>query len=111
MVWLTYRARKARIAGEGYGTHVLNEPKLEGLKLPSWQLSVLPLLAVLVINYVGNKVVDWNPHMLDQVIDMKLPLAASSIKSVISTWSLLIAVSVGIAIAGSVGFSACLKAR
>lgn len=104
MMWLTYRASKARTNGEGYGDHTLNEPHLSGLKLPSWQVSVLPLLAVLIINYLGNKVVDWNPDMLNPIIDMKLPLAASSIKTVISTWSLLIAVAVGIVIAGSLSF-------
>ena len=104
MMWLTYRANKARTQGEGYGDHTLNEPHLAGLKLPSWQISLLPLLAVLVINYLGNKVIDWNPDILNPIIDMKLPLAASSIKTVISTWSLIIAVAVGIVIAGSVGF-------
>lgn len=104
MLWLLYRAKRARATGEGYGNHTLNEPDLSGLKLPSWQISMLPLIAVLVINYIGNKIVVWNPDILNPIIDMKLPLAASSVKTVISTWSLLIAVAVGIVIAGSVGF-------
>jgi H+/gluconate symporter-like permease len=103
MAWLTYRAKRAAATGEGYGDHTLNEPQLAGLNLPSWQISLLPLLAVLVINYIGNNVVTWNPDILTPITDMKLPLAASSIKTVISTWSLIIAVSVGIVIASSVG--------
>ncbi|WP_260954349.1 GntP family permease [Pseudomonas citri] len=104
MLWLTHRVNKARANGEGYGDHTLNEPQLANLKLPSWRISLLPLVAVLVINYIGNKVVEWDPDMLNLIIDMHLPLAATSIKTVISTWSLIIAVTVGIAIACSVGF-------
>jgi H+/gluconate symporter-like permease len=103
MLWLTHRAKTAYKKGEGYGDHTLNEPTANTSKLPSWQISLLPLLAVLVINYLGNKVVDWNPAVLNPIIDMKLPLAATSVKTVISTWSLIIAVAVGIVIAGSVG--------
>ncbi|AOJ43519.1 transporter [Burkholderia lata] len=103
MMWLTHRAKTAHGKGEGYGDHTLNEPTANTSKLPSWQISLLPLLAVLAINYLGNKVVDWNPAVLNPIIDMKLPLAATSVKTVISTWSLIIAVAVGIVIAGVVG--------
>lgn len=65
---------------------------------------MIPLLVVLVVNYVGNNLVTWSPDTLAPIAAMKLPLAASSIKSVISTWSLIVAVSCGIAVAGIISF-------
>jgi H+/gluconate symporter-like permease len=74
------------------------------MELPSWQVSVLPLLTVLVVNYIGNNLVQWDPAVLLPIAAMKLPLMAPAIKNVISTWSLIIAVVCGIVIAGGVGF-------
>lgn len=104
MIWLTYRVNKAKARGEGYGDHTLNEPELNNIKLPSWQVSIIPLLTVLVVNYVGNNIVKWDPSVLLPIAAMKLPLMAPAIKNVISTWSLIIAVVCGIVIAGGVGF-------
>jgi H+/gluconate symporter-like permease len=104
MVWLTHRVNKAKAAGEGYGNHTLNEPELMTSDLPSWQISMVPLLIVLVVNYVGNNVVHWNPDVLAPIAAMKLPLAAASIKNVIGTWSLIIAVVCGILAALLIGF-------
>ena len=104
MVWLTRRVNQARAAGEGYGQHTVNEQQPTDTVLPPWQISVIPLLVVLVVNYVGNNLVTWNPDALAPIAAMKLPLAAGSIKSVISTWSLIVAVSCGIAVAGIISF-------
>jgi|SRR5579859_6202346 len=104
MTYLTWRVRQAKLAGEGYGQHTLNEKPPSDDPLPAWQVSILPLLVVLVVNYIGNNLVTWNPEVLAPIAAMKLPLAAASIKSVISTWSLIIAVSCGIATACAIGF-------
>jgi len=104
MVWLTYRVNKAKKLGEGYGDHTLNEPEIKETKLPSWYVSVLPLLTVLVVNFIGNKVVKWNPDILLPIAAMKLPLMAPAIKNVVSTWSLIIAVVCGIVVALAIGF-------
>ena len=108
MMWINYRIKKTKAAGEGYGHHTLNEQPLGDKALPSWQLSVVPLLVVLVINYIGNNIVTWNPALLDPIIAMKLPLAAGSIKNVISTWSLIIAVACGIVTACAIGYKSML---
>jgi H+/gluconate symporter-like permease len=104
MIWLTYRVNKARANGEGYGDHTLNEPTANDAKLPAWQLSVLPLITVLAVNFVGNRVVTWNPNLLAPIAAMKLPLMAPALKNVIGTWSLIIAVVCGIVVAIALGF-------
>lgn len=53
MLWLHQRARRAISSGEGYGTGHLNEPSLESeRKLPAIAVAIVPVLAVLVLNYV-----------------------------------------------------------
>lgn len=105
MAWLLYRAKKARENGEGYGNHTINEPEAKNIELPSWQISVIPLLTVLVINYIGNNMVKWDPAVLAPIAAMKLPLMAPAIKNVISTWSLIIGLVCGITIAAAIGRS------
>lgn len=106
MMWLNYRIEKTK--GEGYGNYTLNEHPIVDKDLPSWQLSVLPLLVVLVVNYVGSRVITWNPELLNPIIAMKLPLAAPAMKNVIGTWALIIAVSCGIATACAIGWKSML---
>ncbi|MCY6957056.1 GntP family permease [Clostridium brassicae] len=55
--WLTYRAKKASIAGEGYGDHPdENVNTIDVDKLPNVWLSMVPIIIVLVFNYVLGKV-------------------------------------------------------
>ncbi len=109
MLWLTHRADHARAVGEGYGQHTVNEQPPADTALPPWQISIVPMLVVLAVNYIGNNVVAWNPEMLAPIAAMKLPLAATSIKSVISTWSLIVAVSCGIVLACALSFRSLSK--
>ena len=108
MMWLNYRIRVTRERGEGYGTHTINENPMGDKALPSWQLSVLPLAVVLVVNYIGSNLVTWNPEMMAPIAAMKLPLAAPAMKNVIGTWSLIIAVACGIATACAIGYKSML---
>lgn len=108
MTWLTYRKNKALAAGEGYGAHTLNEPVIDEAlmaNLPPWQLSMLPLLLVLVVNFVLTSVVSWDPNLLAPFIAMKLPLTAPAVKNVVSIWALIIALVSGIALAVAIGFN------
>jgi len=105
ILWLEHRRKTAFVAGEGYGPHTLNEPELkEDIHLPSWQLSVLPLLTVLVVNYVMTQVFVWDPNMLAPFQAMKLPLTAPAVKNVISIWALIIALISGILLAVALGY-------
>lgn len=105
IAWLEWRRKKAAAAGEDYGAHTLNEPEIkEDLDLPSWQLAILPLLAVLVINFVITQMFTWNPNILDAFKAMKLPLIVPAVKNVASIWSLIIALVIGIILAVIIGY-------
>ena len=105
-LWLERRRKQAADRGEGYGAHTLNEPEASAaIKLPSFKVAILPLLTVLVVNYVMTQVFTWDPNMLEPFKAMKLPLTAASIKNVISIWSLIIALVCGILLAIALGFN------
>ncbi|WP_425059475.1 hypothetical protein SCACP_00650 [Sporomusa carbonis] len=105
ILWLERRRKAAAAAGEGYGNHTLNEPEIKhDAKLPSWQVAILPLLAVLVVNFLMTRVFPWNPAMLDPFKAMKLPLTAPAVNNVISIWSLIIALISGIVLAIALGY-------
>lgn len=106
MMWLTHRQKKAQANGEGYGVHTLNEPpELDesALKLPDWKISFLPLLTVLVVNFVLNSVFTWDPDLLKPFQAMKLPLTAVAVKNVVGIWSLIVALICGILVAIAFG--------
>lgn len=107
IMWLEHRRKQAAAAGEGYGNHTLNEPELnkDEVDLPSWQIAVLPLITVLVVNYVMTNLFTWNPDLLVPFQAMKLPLTAAAVKNVISIWSLIIALVAGIVLAVGLGFN------
>ena len=106
MWYLEGRRKSAQAAGEGYGNHTLNEPTVsENLDLPSWQLAMLPLLTVLVVNFVMTRMFVWDVNMLQAFQAMKLPLLAPAVKNVVSIWSLIIALVCGIVLAVGLGFS------
>ncbi len=105
MIYLEWRRRKAFEKGEGYGDHTLNEPAAaEDVKLPAWYIGILPLVAVLAINFVLSRVYTWDPGILGPLAGMKLPLMAPAVKNVIGIWALVIGLVVGIVLALGLGF-------
>jgi len=103
MMWLKRRIGGALARQEGYGDHKLNEPEIrEDQKFPAWQLSVLPLLTVLIVNYIGNTVA-WNTTLLEPFAAMKLPLMVPAVKNVVSIWALIIGLVCGIGLAIAIG--------
>lgn len=105
VTWLEHRRRKAAAVGEGYGNHTLNEPEIKNdIVLPSWQLAILPLLTVLVVNFLMTRMFTWDPAMLEPFQAMKLPMTAPAVKNVISIWSLIIALVAGLGLAIALGF-------
>jgi len=106
MTWLTRRMKSAKANGEGYGTGHTNEPPaVDESNLPNWMLAVLPLISVLVFNFIFTKVYVWDPSLLDPFMAMKLPLMAPAVKNVVSIWALISALVVGIAFAISLGYT------
>ena len=105
MTWLTRRMHAAKARGEGYGTGHINEPPpVDDSDLPNWALAVLPLLSVLVFNYVFTKLYTWSPNLLQPFLAMKLPLMVPAVQNVISIWALIIALVIGIALAVVLGW-------
>ena len=105
MVYLEWRKRTAVAKGEGYGDHTLNEPAEAAVtKLPSWYISLLPLILVLAVNYYLSRVYTWDPAILAPLSGLKLPLMSPAVKNVIGIWSLVIGLVLGIILALALGF-------
>jgi len=107
MMWLEYRRKTAMARGEGYGEHTLNEPKPNpDMRLPHWITGILPLLTVLVVNYLFSKVITWDPNSLVPITQVKPvpPLMVPAVKNVASIWSLIVALVAGIALAIGLGY-------
>lgn len=94
MLWLESRLKKARAAGEGYGNHndALTAP-IEDSNLPSFGISMLPIVVVIVGNYIFSKFVftNYNGAYLEQY-DTALP-------TVMGNWSLILALILGVIVA------------
>ncbi len=105
MFWLEHRRKKAQAGGEGYGEHTVNEPEPSFIHvhLPPWQLSLLPLITVLVINFALTYFYPWNPESLKPLLDMKLIMIAPAVKNIVGIWSLIIALVTGIVLAVMIG--------
>jgi H+/gluconate symporter-like permease len=104
MAWLEFRRKRAAARGEGYGDHTLNEPEATSdVNVPSWYICILPLLLVLVLNFLLSRVFTWNPDMLEPLAGMKLPLMAPAVKNLIGVWSLIIALVPAIILALLIG--------
>jgi H+/gluconate symporter-like permease len=104
MVYLEWRRRVALAKGEGYGAHTLNEPSAsDTAALPSFMIGILPLVLVLVLNYILSRAYTWDNAILAPFVDMKLPMMAVDVKRVIGIWSLVIALVSGIVLALALG--------
>jgi H+/gluconate symporter-like permease len=96
MYWLERRRKQAVAAGEGYGEGHINEPEANSdQRYPHLLLALLPLVLVLITNYVlsrtGLAVSGWyDAEMLEKTFKIANP------KTVVSSWALIIALTVGI---------------
>jgi H+/gluconate symporter-like permease len=89
MMWLTYRANKAKAAGEGYGVEEDIKEEMTG-KLPGIGFAVIPILIILVINLVLSKVV------YPSVDGSYMEEFGSTLEANSGTWSVLIGMLVSI---------------
>ncbi|MCX7780787.1 MAG: GntP family permease [Negativicutes bacterium] len=113
IMWLERRRKAAQAAGEGYGNHTLNEPTIkddETANYPHWAISLLPLIAVVVLNYAFTKFA-WDPSMLKPFQGMGLKLITPAIKNVAGIWSLVIGLVAGIFLAVLIGYKYLPKDR
>nr|WP_256124328.1 GntP family permease [Paenibacillus chitinolyticus] len=98
MFWLERRRKQAAAAGEGYGTGHKNEPETaEGQRYPNLWVSLIPLVLVLVFNYLLSRgfltVNTWYSPELLKTFNI------TNVKTVASSWALIIALFIGIAAA------------
>jgi H+/gluconate symporter-like permease len=100
--YMEWRRKKLVAAGEGYGTGHTNEPDLSAIddqKLPSGPAAVLPLLIVLIGNFVFTKwIAGWDPAILKGVT------TGVTLKSVTGIWSLIIALTLAITVCTLMNF-------
>ncbi|MFZ7103223.1 MAG: GntP family permease [Peptococcaceae bacterium] len=103
IMWLEYRKRKFMAAGENYGSkhNFVNEPDESRFTddLMNPVLAILPLITVLVLNFVFTKVFsNMDPAGLEAVgINV-------SIASVVAIWALIAALVIGILMAIAFGW-------
>ncbi|MFZ5944135.1 MAG: GntP family permease [Bacillota bacterium] len=98
VMWLEYRKKKFIAAGENYGSKhdFVNEPvaSKEEQELMSPALAILPLLSVLVLNFVFTKMIlTWDTAKLEAV-GIKV-----AISGVVAIWALIAALVIGIVLA------------
>lgn len=84
LAWLTYRSKKAMSKGEGYGNHNENFSKLDQSKLPSFITSIIPIILVLVVNYILSN------YYFPNVDPASLAKFDLDISKVAGTWSLIV---------------------
>ena len=101
--WLNARAKKANASGEGYGNHPNEQVKqFDTANLPSFVAAIIPILVVLVLNFVlstwvfaeGTTAYDY----------LKNAPFSTSLGAVRGTWALVIALIVGVILVVALNF-------
>ena len=96
MIWLERRRKQALAKGEGYGTGHINEPEnTENASLPNFWLAIVPLVLVILFNYLfsrsGISVKNW----YDQTV-LADTFNIANVSTVTSSWSLIVALTIGV---------------
>ncbi|KOA18270.1 citrate transporter [Clostridium homopropionicum DSM 5847] len=100
LLYLQMRVKSAKAKGEGYGEGHINEPDelASDHKHVNPALAALPLIAVLVLNYVMTKAIkNWDPEMVSKFKGITLA-------GVAPIWALIVSLVVGVIIAIIVGW-------
>lgn len=98
MAYLKRQARKAQLAGEGYGTELRNEPETaEDIRLPHPLLALAPLLLVLVANLLLTRAIPgwYGPNHELQLAGMAQPLT-TNVTNLTALWAVQGALLLGI---------------
>lgn len=96
MFWLERRRKQAAAAGEGYGEGHTNEPELaQSQSYMSIWLAILPLALVLLGNYLFSRGI-WTVETWYDPSMLKESFKIEKVKNVVSSWALIISLSLGI---------------
>lgn len=103
LYWLERRRKQAAAAGEGYGQGHKNEPETASdQKYPSLWIAVIPLLLVLVFNYLFSRgaltVSTW--YGAETLKGFNI----ANVATVASSWALILALCIGILAAACINF-------
>ena len=96
MGWLTFRKKSLQAKGEGYGQQAETQQRRDRT-IPSWQLSLIPLLMVIVINVILSNPFHWewgfhwDEKSLEAFLPLNLALLAASVGKVQAIWSISVA--------------------
>lgn len=92
LVWIGYRARQAAVRGEGYGDHKDTHIELDTANLPNVFVAILPILIVLILNFILTRHVFLNMDL------SYLSKYNTEAKKVIGNWGLISSLFVAIAV-------------
>jgi len=100
MTYLEWRKRKAQAAGEGYGKKHTNEPiMVEDDSLPNALISAIPLVSVLVVTLILQKVIFPNWNIMSWVTKEPYNMLSKGVVGTMNNWALMIALVIGIILA------------
>ena len=108
MAWLSYRKKSLQAKGEGYGQQAETKQRRDRT-IPSWQLSLVPLLMVIIINVILSNPFHWewgfhwDEKSLEAFLPLKLALLASSVGKIQAVWSISVALIVSSLAAAYIG--------
>jgi len=106
IAWLEYRKKKFLAEGQDYGSmhEFLNEPdesQMDTSEMMNPFLAILPLLAVLILNFVFTKMIlAWDPASLQDYA----AFADITISKVVAIWALVSALVCGIVLSSIFGW-------
>lgn len=98
VTWISYRAKVAMAKGEGYGNHKEEVLEEDNRNLPNIFMAIIPIITVLVLNFVLSKSVFPN---LDTAY---LETFGTSIQKVVGIWSLIVSLIVSILLTIALNF-------
>lgn len=100
ILYLEWRKRSAQAAGEGYGTDHINEPKAADDKnIPAMWVSIIPLVTVLVITLILQKIVFPSWNIVSWVTQKPYAMPKEGVVGSMNNWALIIALVFGSIIA------------
>ncbi|MBQ7476666.1 MAG: GntP family permease [Selenomonadaceae bacterium] len=108
MGWLMFRSKSLQAKGEGYGQQAETQ-KRRDRTIPSWQLSLIPLLMVIVINVILSNPFHWewgfhwDEKSLEAFVPLHLALLAASVGKIQAVWSISVALIVSSLAAAYIG--------
>ena len=94
--WISFRAKRLKAAGEGYGRHIEFSQRRHKIPNPNWKVSVIPLIMVIGLNvFLSNPfnwdwAFHWDQGALESLAPLKISLLAGSVAKISAGWSITI---------------------